>query len=437
MKLWDAFLQRQEKELGPHTVAKWLKSLKVLQFDAANLYLEAKDPFHISWFEEHVRPKLSRQLLNNQKRIKVHLSLPTEPPKKQRAKPSVASPFTLTFDSLDPQCTFENFIVSEANLLPYRLLSKVVEEPALFNPIFIHGGAGSGKTHLLMATANSFHSSGKKVIYVRGETFTGHVVAAIRAGEMSHFRQAYRNSDLLIIDDADIFSRKTATQEELFHTFNALHLANKQILISAHSPPGELQFIEPRLISRFEWGVVLPLDSLKGEEIGQLLEKKTKALHFPLHPKALAFLMETFVSGTKSLQQALQALMLRSHLSHKAQTSTQLTIPQIRQLLADLILEEEKATLTPEKIIQSVAEQFGIRSEDILSKAQTRDCVLPRQIAMALCRSELKLAFIKIGEIFERDHSTVMTSVKAVQKAIEKDVREICVPYRTVLKKLH
>src|SRR5262249_21906370 len=158
------------------------------------------------------------------------------------------------------------------------------------------------------------------------------VVSAIRAGEMSQFRQTYRNSDVLILDGVDIFSRKTATQEELFHTFNALHLSNKQILISAQVPPSELQLIEPRLISRFEWGIVLPLDSLKGQEMGDLIEKKSRALQFPLNPKAIAFLMETFASGTKSLHKALQALMLRSHLNSEQRSSTQLSIPQIRHL---------------------------------------------------------------------------------------------------------
>ncbi len=453
MKVWDFFLDQQESELGLETVRKWLRPLKVLKFDAGNLYLEAKDAFHVLWFEEHVRPKVLSQLVNgSQKRIKVHLSVPGETAKNQKpkAKKAEVSSFTLTFDALDSDCTFDNFVVSEPNLLPFRLLCKVAgyepdsqsqltvpAELATFNPIFLHGGTGSGKTHLLMAAAKAFRSSGLNVIFVRGETFTNHVVSAIRAGEMSQFRQIYRNSDVLIIDDADIFSRKAATQEELFHTFNALHLSNKQILISAHVPPGELQLIEPRLISRFEWGVVLPLDSLKGEEMGQLLERKSRALQFPLHPKAIAFLMETFASGTKSLHRALQALMLRSHLNEQRQTSTQLTIPQIRHVLADLILEEEQAILTPEKIIEVVAQYFGIRSEDVLGKAQTRDCVLPRQVAMYLCRVELKLAYIKIGEIFSRDHSTVMTSVKAIQKGIEQDVREISSPYHTILKKLH
>lgn len=436
MKAWEHFLAQQERELGIETVQKWLRPLKVMHFDAGNLYLEAKDAFHVNWFEEHVRAKL-RQLVNgNSKRIKVHISLSGEIEKKTKSKkekfPAPAK-FSLTFDSLDPHTVFENFVVTDSNILTYRLLSKI--ELGTLNPIFIHGGGGTGKTHLLMAVAHTLKNHGLHVIYVRGETFTEHVVSAIRAGEMSQFRQIYRNSDVLIIDDVDIFSRKAATQEELFHTFNALHLSNKQILLSAHSPPSELQLIEPRLISRFEWGIVLPLDALKREEMAQLLEIKTRALQFPLHAKVMAFLIETFASGTKALHRALQALLLRAHLG--SQTSTQLTVPQIRHLLGDLILEEEKAALSPPKIIQTVAQYFGIRSEDILGKAQTRDCVLPRQIAMYLCRRELQLAYTKIGEIFSRDHSTVMSSVKAIQEAIDQDVREISAPYHAIQKKLH
>lgn len=458
MKIWDAFLQSQEEELGLKTVQKWLRTLKVLDFDAGNLYLEAKDQFHLAWFEEHIRPKVAKELVTgNHKIIKVHLSVSGKADQKkagQKTKrkaepPSKNPPFTLIFDELDPDCTFENFLVSETNLLPYKLLCKVTgfskgerdaswdASPPIFNPIFIHGNSGSGKTHLLMAAASYMRKQGLNVIYVRGETFTDHLVAAIRAGEMSQFREIYRKSDMLVIDDVDIFSRKTATQEELFHTFNALHLGNKQILMSAHSSPGELQLIEPRLISRFEWGVVLPLDALKGDLMGHFLEKKSKALQFPLHSKAISFLIETFSSGTKSLQRALHALMMRSHANQAPPSSTQLSIPQIRQVLADLILEEEGTHLTPEKMIDSVAEYFGIRREDILGKAQTRDCVFPRQIAMFFCRNELKLSYAKIGQIFSRDHSTVMTSVKVIQQGIEKNSREMSSAYHAILKKLH
>lgn len=451
MKAWEQFLTQQEVELGIETVYKWLKPLKILRFDACNLYLEAKDSFQAIWFEEHIRPKILAKLVNNnKKRIKVHLSvLQNNSPKSIKSKskkaqepaPPFLPKFALHFDLLDPHCTLENFALNDNNILAHKLLCKMLNntaELATFNPVYIHGGSGTGKTHLLMATAHALRAQGLNVIYARAETFTEHVVTAIRAGEMSVFRQAYRNSDVLIIDDVHVFSRKNATQEELFHTFNTLHVGGKQIILSANCSPAELQMIEPRLVSRFEWGIVLPLEQLKKEEIQRVLDHKMSTLNFVVHPKVSEFLLETFSSGTKSLTRALQALVLRSHLSDEAKrtSSAQLTVPQAKQLLQDLIHEEEQSALTPQKIIHSVAEFFGIRSEDILGKAQTRDCVLPRQLAMYMCRHILKMPFLKIGEFFAKDHSTVMSSVKVIQKALDSDDRDVAAPYSAIVKKL-
>lgn len=454
MKAWETFLTQLENELGVETVRKWLRPLKMLRFDACNLYLEAKDNFQVLWFEEHIKPKTYRLLNNNNKRIKVHLNVANsdktpKPVKKNNERTAPPLPkFTLGFDLLDPYCTFENFVISAENTLTYKLMCKVsgynpetglqgdaLPELGAFNPIYIHGGGGSGKTHLLMAAAYALQSRGMNVLYARSETFTEHVVTAIRAGEMSTFRQAYRNSDVLILDDVHVFSRKGATQEELFHTFNTLHLSGKQIILSANCPPSELQMIEPRLTSRFEWGILLSLDQLNKEEIAAVLKKKSKALNFPLHPKTAEFLQQTF-PGTKSLHKALQALILRSHLNEHKITSTQLSVAHIRHLLSDLIKEEEQSALTPNKIIQSVAESFGIRTEDITGKGQTRDCVLPRQISMHLCRTELKIPFTKIGEIFNKDHSTVMSSVKAIQKMLDQNDTDITTQHQAILKKL-
>jgi chromosomal replication initiator protein len=460
MKVWDNFLLQQESELGAETVLKWLRPLKISRYDACNLYLEAKDSFQILWFEEHIRPKLVRFVNNNSKRIKVHLSLENiqtsrHSKEKQKNSSTPLSPppplFTLSFDELDPYCTFEYYIPLESHFLPYKLLCKVagidpdkgftrstVSDLALFNPIYVYGSSGTGKTHLLMATAHALRAQGLKVLYTRAETFTHHVVSAIRASEMNIFRQSYRNSDVLIIDDVHVFSRKAATQEELFHTFNTLHLAGKQIILSAHCPPAELQMIEPRLISRFEWGIVLALESLSPDKIALMLANKAKALHFSLHPKVSEFLLQTFIRGTKAINKALQALILRCHLLEASEgiPSKQLTVPQTRHLLADLILEEQQALLTPQKVIQHVAEYFGIRTDDILGKAQTRDFVLPRQFAMYFCRHRLKMPYMKIGSLFSKDHSTVMSSVKVIQKAIDVNEVEISGIFNLLEKKL-
>lgn len=443
MQAWENFLKLQETVLGVDTVNKWLRPLQILKFDACNLYLLAKDSFQITWFEEHIREKANTLLFNNNhKKIKVHLSLgqfrATTKTSKTKETEDKTPKFVLSYDTLDPHCTFSNYVLTESNELPLKLLSNITQadssktELGSFNPIFLYGPTGTGKTHLLMATANALRERGLKVIYVRAETFTEHVVTAIRASEMSQFRNAYRNIDALLIDDVQVFSRKGATQEEFFHTFNTLHLSGKQIILSSNTSPAELQLIEPRLISRFEWGVVLPLELPLKKELQVLLQKKSEAMNFQLHQKVMDFLLENFLS-TKSLNRALEALILRSHMNP---TPHRITVLAAKSLLEDLLNEEMKNSITSSKIIHTVAEFYGIKSEDILGKAQSRDCALPRQIAMHLCRIQLKLPFMKIGEIFSRDHSTVMTSVKLVEKGIEEDVPEIAHPVSAILKKL-
>lgn len=455
MQAWENFVETLEIEMGSETVQKWLKSLKILRFDACNLYLEAKDTFQAMWFEEHIRQKVQTRLFNNNhRRIKVHLSVANVPGKtKNRAQKALknveAGPvkFELAFDGLDQNCTFSSFVVAESNFLTYKVFSQIAgvagegesqADKAHFcslTPLYVSGPAGSGKTHLLMAAAEALRKQGLHVLYTRAQSFTDHVVSAIRAGEMSTFRQAYRNSDVLIIDDVHVFSRKGATQEEFFHTFNTLHVAGKQIIMSANCAPGELQFIEPRLVSRFEWGIALSLDVPPKDKMEQILQERAKVLDFPLHNKVVEFLLGTF-SNPKSLCQALDALVLRCHLNRDKMPSGQLTVLLIKQILSDLLLEQHEAALTPPRILQHVSEYFGIRPEDILGKAQTRDCVLPRQISMHFCRQELKLPYLKIGELFSRDHSTVMSSVKLIQKGMDAGDEEIVIPCRAIMKKI-
>lgn len=454
MQAWQDFLKEIEKEIGQETAKKWLYSLKLTDFDACNLYLEAKDAFQVMWFEEHIRKKTNQLLFNNNhKKIKIHLSIKGQyKPKKVEKKAKQAPPsFSLSFDELDPHLTFKNFVPSESNLLAHKLLfkatnydpisSQVIPNPselASFNPIYLFGGQGTGKSHLLMATAHALNSSEQKALYVRSETFTEHVVSAIRAGEMSLFRQAYRSVDVLLIDDVHLFSRKGATQEELFHTFNALHLAGKQIILSANCAPLELQHIEPRLVSRFEWGIVLPLDPLPQEDIKKVVQKKALAFNTQLHPKVEDFLISTFSSTTNSITKALESLLIRHNLRLQEQKKPQssISIQTAKYLLKDLIEQENHNALSPPKIIQIVAEYFGITSQDILSKNQKRECVLPRQIAMYFCRVKLKVPYTKIGDVFSRDHSTVMSSVKCIKTHLESNDNEVIGAHRGITKLL-
>lgn len=458
MRAWEDFLVKQEKELGKQITDKWLRPLKVVRFDACNLYLEAQDSFQKLWFEEHMRSKTNSAFYNNNhKKIKVHLNSKNweqekslKPEKKEGA--SAIPPFVLRFDELDPDARFDSFVTCPSNLLVYKLLCEVCAidpdtlkavdskaEQMSFNPIYLFGHSGTGKTHLMMAAAHSLKQAGLKVVYVRAETFTEHVVGAIRAGQMQLFRKAYRDIDALLIDDIEIFSRKNATQEELFHTFNTLHTAGKQLIFSASSAAQELKYIEPRLISRFEWGIAIPLQTPEKEHLRTILLDKSQKIDFPLEQSVISFLLSTFGKNTTTLIRALEALVLRTHLNQGLGNapSLPLGLNAAQNYLSDLILEEQKAVLTPGKILTSVAEYFGIRSEDILSKSQARESALPRQIAMHLCRKQLNLPFMKIGDIFSRDHSTVMASVKQIENALTAKTHEIAAPVKEILKTLN
>jgi len=445
MQAWNHFLLVQEHELGTDTVNRWLRTLKVVRFDACNLYLEAKDSFQANWFEEHLRKKIRNNFVNNNNTpIHIHLSVASKEktPSRRRNKSEPAPAYTMRFDELDPSCNLDTFLVTEKNLIVHKLFSKTSgkdgePEIAIFNPIYIHGPMGSGKTHLLMAAAQELNKHNLKSLYIRAETFTDHVINAIRAGEMHLFRNTYRNADVLLIDGVHLFSRKGATQEELFHTFNTLHLAGKQIILSSLCPPSELQAIEARLISRFEWGIVLPLEVADKPQRQRIMQQRLDMMNCQLHQKVQDFLLETFVSTTSSLCRAVEALILRSHMHGKNSVPTHLiTVIWAKETLKDLIEEELKAEITTGKIVQSTAEYYGIRSEDILGKAQSRDCTLPRQIAMFLCRDLLKMPYMRIGDLFERDHSTVMSSVKQVGKSLEDDSNEIVPAVQVIRKKI-
>ncbi|HAB99754.1 MAG TPA: chromosomal replication initiation protein, partial [Parachlamydiales bacterium] len=239
----------------------------------------------------------------------------------------------------------------------------------------------------------------KKVFFVRAETFTEHVVQAIRLGTMQNFRQTYRDIDVLIVDDVHIFAKKNATQEEFFHTFNTLHTSGKQIILSANAAPSLLTDIEPRLISRFEWGLSASLEPSPQKK--EILERKAQLWKLNLHPATFDFLLKEI---PPQAIKALQALALRADHVH-------IDPVLARKYLKDFLSREEELLLKPEHIIQQIATHFGIKPEDLLSKSQTREFALPRQIAMYACREKLKMPYQAIGELFDRDHSTVMSSV--------------------------
>jgi chromosomal replication initiator protein len=428
MESWDRFLHLQDGHLGKEVTDKWLRTLTVVHFDAGNLYLEASDPLQILWFEEHIRPKVRTYLVNNNHRpIKVHLSCPQEngrPARKKRfEKLSHPQPISFQEDPLDPLATFENYFFHERVRIPAKLLEETAQSyegktptstPLPFNPLFLHGVEGAGKSHLLMSFAHRFKLSGKKTFYVSAERFTQHVVHAIRTGCMDELRKTYRTVDALIMDDVHILAKRNATQEELFHTFNALFAKGKLMLFSSDVPPQMLSEIEERLISRFEWGICLSLEKIPPQELPTFLRMRAAQLEFPLSEELIVWMAAHIPLNPTTLQKALQLLMLRVG----ARTDAPPLIV-VQKILEPFLIEEKKLALNPTKIIKAVAEHCGIKTEDILGKAQTKECAFARQTAMWVCRKELNLSLNDIGKVFRRDHTTVLSSLKQIQKRLD------------------
>lgn len=433
MRAWEKFLDWLEEPFGKDTVDKWLRTLRIQRFDACNLYLEPTDSFQAMWIEEHILPLAKKHFLNNNgHQIHLHVQVAEKRGKSDVTPAESIIPY-LKFesDTLYPHCTFDQYIPAKNNEMSVSILQKLVgfdsqndntQQLKLekLNPIYLYGPEGTGKTHLLMATATHLTQQGFNVFFAKAETFTQHVVNAIRSSKMQSFRQAYRTADVLIIDDVEVFARKAATQEEFFHTFNALHTAGKQIILSAKCNPRLLELLEERLISRFEWGITLPLEKeFDSQTLHKILQRRSQLYHASMNSRLTEYLLKSFASPA-ALSRALECL--QSHM----QTSLQhLELAHVEPILSKLADQEKSRIIGPEQILDAVATVFGIQKEDMTSKSQTRDAVLPRKIAMYLLRKELKLPYMKIGDLFGRDHSTVMSSIKHIQQGLEQNQPQV------------
>lgn len=420
MKAWEEFLEKQEKRIGTENVKRWLKTLKVIKFDACNLYLEAENQFHKNWIDEHISQELLTLTNNNGNHIKVHLN--TDLNKKNLP----VAPKGFKEDNLDPFFSLDNFFFSEENTLALSLIGELTGynfkekkaetpslEPVVFNPILLWGPSGCGKTHLLHATAKTLKMKNENVFFIDAATFTEYIVNAIRFGTMLELRKILREIEVLIVDNIHVLANKSATQEEFFHTFNSLHLSKKQIILSSTLPPKEMHDIEKRLVSRFEWGITLPLTPPTKEISALIFKDKLNEFSLKIPSDGQKFLLEKF-DQLPSLLKAVQALAIRNN-------GATLNEGNISLLLKDLLLEEDERKISTEKIIATVASHFKLRPEEITGKAQNQECSNARKVAIYLCRTILSMPYVKIGKIFGRDHSTIMTSFGQVEKALKEN----------------
>ena len=326
---------------------------------------------------------------------------------------------------LNPKYTFSNFVVGESNNLAHAAALAVAESPAeIYNPLYIYGGVGLGKTHLMQAIAHFIleHNPSMRVLYVTSETFTNEIIDAIRGRNDNPlantlFREKYRNVDVLLIDDIQFISGKESTQQEFFHTFNALYESKKQIIISSDKPPKEIDNLEERLCSRFLWGLPVDIQSPNYETRVAILKKKIELEQVSgIDDAVINYIATNVNSNIRELEGALTKIIAYSKL-----TSTDITLKFAEDVLSDLFNEAQKE-VTPDMIIKIVAEHFNISVSDITSKKKSQDIVYPRQLIMYLCRTLTDVALSVIGKkIGNRDHTTVIHGYEKIQKEIERN----------------
>ena len=323
--------------------------------------------------------------------------------------------------NLNPKYTFDTFVVGNNNKFAHAAALAVAESPGkMYNPLFIYGGAGLGKTHLMHSIAHFVLSQqpDMKVIYVTSESFTNELIEAIRNGNntaITTFREKYRNVDVLLIDDIQFIIGKEATQEEFFHTFNELHGNKKQIIISSDKPPKEIETLEARLRSRFEWGILADISSPDYETRMAILHKKEEMDGYDIDNAVIEYIATNIKSNIRELEGALNKLVALSNLENR-----EITVDLAKEALKDIISPDQKRDVTPQLIIDTVAEHFHISPEDITSSKRSSEIVMPRQIVMYLCRHMLDIPLKSVGTyVGKRDHSTVIHGVNKIESELK------------------
>jgi chromosomal replication initiator protein len=345
--------------------------------------------------------------------------LPRVPAKERRSRASSVGDSEYALP-INPKNTFENFIVGPSNQLAHAASIAVAQSPGrAYNPLFLYGDTGLGKTHLMHAIAHSIaqRDSSLKVVYVSCETFTNEFLLAVRDNTLDSFRKYYRNVDMLLIDDVQFLEGKERTQDEFFHTFNNLFDSQKQLCLSSDRPASEISKLEARLVSRFQWGMVTDIQAPDLETRTAILTKKAAAMDFHLAPEILQFLAKRITRNVRRMEGALLKVGTYTQLS-----KSPVDIPVVENLVKDILQEEARNQVTIERIQKKVVEHYDLRLSDMISKRRPNNIAFPRQVAMYLCRVLTNHPLTDIGEAFGgRDHGTVIYACRTVEDMMEQD----------------
>lgn len=425
--LWEKTLNIIKAELTEVGFNTWIKCIEPAGITQDTIVLTVPNEFTKGILEARYKDLITNAIkLVTSKKYEINFLLASdemvkdlEAPVKEKNKPK-QSQDELSTSYLNPKYTFDTFVIGNSNRFAHAASLAVAESPAkAYNPLFIYGGVGLGKTHLMHAIGHYILDTtpSAKVVYVSSEKFTNELINSIKDDKNVDFRNKYRNVDVLLIDDIQFIAGKERTQEEFFHTFNALHESNKQIIISSDRPPKEIPTLEDRLRSRFEWGLIADIQPPDYETRIAILKKKADVENLNIPNEVMVYIANKIQSNIRELEGALIRIVAFSSL-----TNREISVDLASEALKDIISNKNSKQITAALIQDVVASYYNLRIDDFKSKRRTRNVAFPRQIAMYLARKLTDLSLPKIGEEFGgRDHTTVIHAYEKISEDLERD----------------
>ncbi|WP_106769578.1 chromosomal replication initiator protein DnaA [Paenibacillus sp. Marseille-P3787] len=424
-ELWQQILSVIQTKLSKPSFDTWFKATKALTLNDHSVVISAPTTFAVEWLESRYTKLVSStvyEVLGKQVDVRfvIEETKPADPAPQQPSQPQQVSSDEIQSHMLNSKYTFDTFVIGSGNRFAHAASLAVAEAPAkAYNPLFLYGGVGLGKTHLMHAIGHYIleHNPSSKVVYISSEKFTNEFINSIRDNRAESFRNKYRNVDILLIDDIQFLAGKESTQEEFFHTFNALHEERKQIIISSDRPPKEIPTLEERLRSRFEWGLITDIQPPDLETRIAILRKKAKAENLDIPNEAMMYIANQIDTNIRELEGALIRVVAYSSL-----TNQDVTTHLAAEALKDIIPSSRPRMITIQDIQQKVGEYYNLRMEDFKARKRTKAVAFPRQIAMYLSRELTDFSLPKIGEAFGgRDHTTVIHAHEKISKALKTD----------------
>lgn len=432
-KLWDDTLAHLELNLSPQHFSTWIKPLKLVKIEQDMVYLEVPNRFVLDWVKENYSKLIQKNLsdlsavsyrlhfdISNQAIEELKETTPeVEKPVAIAAKKNIVNNTHTADLNLNRKYTFEEFVSGSSNQFAYAAAMAVANNPATtYNPLFIYGGVGLGKTHLVNAIGNAIlkKSPQMRICYYTSEKFMNELINSLRYNRMDEFRNKFRSMDILLIDDIQFIAGKERTQEEFFHTFNALYESHKQIIVTSDKFPKDIPGLEERLRSRFEWGLIADIQAPDVETKLAILKMKAEQNSINLPEDVALFLANSICNNVRELEGYLIRIGAYASL-----TSVPVSLEMARDVLKDILIERNRE-LSVEEILKKVSLHFNIKVSDIKSAKRLKAVVLPRQIAMYISRQLTSSSYPEIGDRFGgKDHSTIIHAIRKIEKLMEED----------------